>query len=310
MPDRLLIVSPVRNEAAHIERVVAGMAAQTHPPACWIVADDGSTDGTADLLRALEPTVPFMRVVALPPAPPAGRDRLAAAAAPRAFNAGLRHADWREFTHVGKLDGDIELDPDYYAELLRAFARDPSLGICCGTLIEHRGGRPHRLRVAPNHVHGALKLYTRSCFEAIGGVQERLGWDTIDQTYARMRGYRTVHLDAPLAIHHRPTGSADGTLRGRARHGACAYISHYPLPWVAARAVKVGRMPPAGLSGLAFLYGFLRAGVHRIPRVEDPEYRRFARRELRRRAGRELAAGVRRALHPRPARSEMAAGGS
>jgi biofilm PGA synthesis N-glycosyltransferase PgaC len=283
MADRLLIISPVRNEAAHIARVVAGVAAQTRPPDLWIVVDDHSTDDTLSVLRSLAPSVPFMRVVEAPPAPPAGRDRLAAAAAPRTFNAGLAHADWREFTHIGKLDGDVELERAYYERLLHEFATRERLGICCGTLYEVRNGRRHALRVAPDHVHGALKLYSRECFAAIGGVPERLGWDTIDQTYARLRGFETVHFASPTGLHHRATGSADGTLRGRARHGECAYIAHFTLPWVTARAFKVGRMRPRVLSGAAFLWGYISAGLRGTPRVEDPEFRRFARRELRQR---------------------------
>src|SRR5919206_2193512 len=58
---RVLIVSPVRNEAAHIERVVLGVAAQVVPPADWIVFDDASTDDTLAILRSLEQEVPFMR---------------------------------------------------------------------------------------------------------------------------------------------------------------------------------------------------------------------------------------------------------
>ena len=85
-------------------------------------------------------------------------------------------------------------------------------------------------------MHGAVKCYTRACFEAIGGVQQRLGWDTIDETYARLRGYRTRNFKDIVAVHHRPHASADGTLRGRARHGECAYIAHFgPSGWRCAR---------------------------------------------------------------------------
>ena len=55
---RVLIVSPVRNEAAHIARVARAVAAQELPPARWIVIDDGSTDGTLERLRELEREVP------------------------------------------------------------------------------------------------------------------------------------------------------------------------------------------------------------------------------------------------------------
>jgi poly-beta-1,6-N-acetyl-D-glucosamine synthase len=282
-PDqRLLVVSPVRNEAAHLERVVAAMAAQTRPPDEWVVVDDGSDDGTGELLGALAAEVPFMRVVSSADRhDPAEVDRLARAAAPRAFNAGLaRGRD--DFTHVAKLDGDVELPREYYEVLLERFAAEERLGIACGDLIEPVGGEWERLAIPSHHVHGALKLYSRECLEAIGGVQERLGWDTIDETYARMRAFRTRSYPDLVARHHRPVATASGALRGRARHGRCAWIAHFGLGWVALRGVKVGlRMRPRGISGLAFVYGYLEAALRRVPRVEDPEFRRFVRNELR-----------------------------
>ena len=280
---RLLVVSPVRNEAAHLERVAAAMAAQTRPPDEWVVVDDGSDDGTAELLGSLAAEVPFMRVVSPQAERPsaAGVDRLALAAAPRAFNAGLARAGG-DFTHVAKLDGDVELPPDYYEVLLSRFTDDERLGIACGDLIEPAGAEWVRLAIPPHHVHGALKLYSRECLEAIGGVQERLGWDTIDETYARMRAFRTRSFPDLVARHHRPVATASGALRGRARHGRCAWIAHFGFAWVALRGVKVGlRMRPRGISGFAFVGGYLEAAARRVPRVEDPEFRRFVRAELR-----------------------------
>jgi hypothetical protein len=124
--------------------------------------------------------------------------------------------------------------------------------------------------------------------QVIGGIQERLGWETIDETYARMRGFHTRAFPDLVAHHHRPWGSADGTLRGRARHGECYYIVHFTLPWVTLRAFKVACARPRGLSGLALLYGYLSSAVRRVQRVEDPAYRTFVHRELRERARREL----------------------
>jgi biofilm PGA synthesis N-glycosyltransferase PgaC len=283
---RILIISPVRNESAHIERVVRSVAAQQLLPARWIVVDDRSDDGTLEILRRLEQDVPFLEVVesgALPEGPV--RDRLARAAAPRTFNKGLAAAgDRREYTHVMKLDGDIEMQPDYFRVLLDRFAADPALGLAGGVLDEPlEDGGHRRIEIPRVHVHGALKLYSRECFEAIGGVQERLGWDTIDETYARMRGFKAWSFPDLVSIHHRPLGSADGTLRGHARHGECAYIAHFTVSWVALRAVKVGRRRPRVLSGFAFFYGYVRAAARGVERVPDPEYRRFTHKELRRR---------------------------
>ena len=60
---RLLVISPVRNEAAHIERVARAVAAQELLPAAWVVVDDGSTDDTVEILRALQAELPFLTIV-------------------------------------------------------------------------------------------------------------------------------------------------------------------------------------------------------------------------------------------------------
>jgi hypothetical protein len=291
---QILIVSPVRNEGGHIARVVRAVAAQELPPVDWIVIDDASTDDTVEVLHRLASEVPFMRLVtASADMYGGGRDRLASAAAPRAFNRGLGAADWRAYTHIMKLDGDIELPPGYLRILLDRFAVDPRLGIAGGVLDEPmESGAMRRIRIPPHHIHGAVKCYTRECFAAIGGVQERLGWDTIDETYARMHGYVTRSFEDLVSTHHRPLATADGVLRGRARHGECAYIAHYPPVWVTLRAFKVARSRPRGLSGAAFLYGYLRAAVRRSERVPDASFRRFTRRELRRRMARALVPRV------------------
>jgi biofilm PGA synthesis N-glycosyltransferase PgaC len=284
---RVLIVSPVRNEAAHIARVVRAVVAQELAPARWIAIDDGSTDGTLERLLELERETPFLTVLRAPRNGSAegARDRLARAVEVRNFNLALAHADWPgAYTHLMKLDGDIELPPDYLRVLCERFAEDPRLGLAGGVLVEPRpDGTMRGIAIPDYHVHGALKCYSRVCFEAIGGMRERLGWDTIDETYARMRGFHTRSFRDLVSVHHRPLASADGALRGHARHGECAYIVHYDPLWVTLRSLKVARRAPRGLSGAAFLYGYARAASRRVERVPDAEYRRFTRRELRRR---------------------------
>jgi glycosyltransferase involved in cell wall biosynthesis len=152
---RLLVISPVRNESAHIERVARAVAAQELRPTAWIVVDDGSTDRTVELLRPFQAELPFLTVVATANAP--GVDPLAEGAAPRAFNAGLERAAGRTFTHIMKLDGDVELPPTYLRELLERFDADPQLGIACGDLLEESPGGLRRIAIPPHHVHGALK---------------------------------------------------------------------------------------------------------------------------------------------------------
>jgi hypothetical protein len=283
---RLLLISPVRNEQAHLERIVDAVARQTHPPDLWIVVNDGSTDRTPEILADLAERIDFLEVIDAPSRAQTGpvNDRLATAAEARAFNLGLSSVAWESYTHIAKLDGDTELPRHYFERVLGEFERDPRLGLAGGMYADpdpHGDGWEVVSIPSEYHVPGTLKCYSLACFQAVGGMQERLGWDTIDETYARMRGYRTRAFADLVALHHRPRASADGTLRGRARHGECAYIAHFTPTWVTLRAFKMARARPRGLSGLAFLYGYLRSAIRRTPRVEDPGFRRFVRQELR-----------------------------
>jgi hypothetical protein len=86
-----------------------------------------------------------------------------------------------------------------------------------------------------------------------------------------------------VAKHHRHWGSADGRLRGRARHGQCAWILHHGLGWATLRSLKVALVPPRGLSGIALSVPLSRSRRARDCARTRPPFRRFARRELRRR---------------------------
>jgi biofilm PGA synthesis N-glycosyltransferase PgaC len=281
---RLCVVTPMHNEGAHVERVVAGMRGQRRPPDLWVIVDDQSTDSTLDRVRAATVDLDFARVLAFERPRIQTNDRLASALEASSFNYGLSEAGGAEaFDYVAKLDGDVVLPRDYYEACLAYLERHANVGLVCGQLRETIGGATRIIPIPSRHVHGALKLYRRECFVAIGGMRAQLGWDAIDEIYARMNGFTTMSLPGPVGEHLRPVGSSDGIVRGRARHGHVAYITHFPWYWVVGRSVKLACARPRVVSGVAFLWGYTRAAITRSVRVEDPAFRAFARRELRER---------------------------
>ena len=261
------------------------VAEQESTPARWIVIDDASTDGTRRATGVARAEVPFLdlRGAAADTPHAAARDRLARAAAPRIFNVGLSGVDWHAYTHIMKLDGDIELAPDYLRVLLDRFAANSRLGLAGGVLVEPTPeGSALPIAIPRHHVHGAVKCYSRECLIAIGGVQERLGGTQSMRPTLVCAGSSTTTFDDLVSVHHRPWGSADGAIRGRVRLGECAYITQYPPLWIALRSVKLGvRQRPRGIMGMAYVFGYLRAALLRRERVRDPAYRRFIRSELR-----------------------------
>jgi poly-beta-1,6-N-acetyl-D-glucosamine synthase len=282
MRRRLCVITPVHNEGPHVTRVVAGMRAQRCAPDLWLIVDDQSTDCTLERVRAATSDLDYVRVITYERPQIETNDRLALALEASSFNYGLKAAGGADaFDFIAKLDGDIVLPPDYYETCLAHMEKHAEVGLVCGQLRETLGGMTRIIPIPGRHVHGALKLYRRECFRAIGGIWDRLGWDAIDEIYARMNGFTTISLPVLVGEHLRPVGSSDGLLRGRARHGHVAYITHFPVYWVVGRSLKLALARPRVLSGLAFLWGYAQAAIAGCDRVDDPAFRAFARRELR-----------------------------
>ena len=145
-------------------------------------------------------------------------------------------------------------------------------------------------------MRGPNKFYRRECLAEIEPIPELLGWDTIDERRARMRGWRTTSLDLPTqeTIHLRPTGAHDGRLRAYRRWGLCAWgWGAHPAYVVAGAAHRMAERPYA-VAGLNYLWGYTEAALRRSPQVDD-ETKSFGRLEERARL-RRIAAGAPRRL--------------
>jgi hypothetical protein len=79
----------------------------------------------------------------------------------------------------------------------------------------------------------------------------------------------------------------------------------YGVHWAVLKALHLAVSQPSPTAGAAFLFGYVRAAVTSVPRVEDEEYRRFMRRDQSRRMLRAL-----RCVSPRRAQPARTAGGS
>src|SRR4051812_3382496 len=118
------LITPARNEADKIAKTIEAVIAQTQRPERWIIVDDGSTDGTAEIADRYAAQYPWIAVFRRP----ARIDRSFAGKA-HAVNAGLEQLKGVDFNVVGNLDADVTFDPDYLKFVMEKFAADPKLGI-------------------------------------------------------------------------------------------------------------------------------------------------------------------------------------
>jgi hypothetical protein len=263
-PTSYALVSPVRSEAANLERVAGCIAAQTVLPAAWIVVDNGSTDGTPDVVAGLVRRFPWIHGVTIP-----GADRaLPGSPVVRAFHAGLEALPepWPDM--IVKLDVDTTFDADHFRRLLESFASDPALGIAGGVCLELQVGRWEPTYVTSDHVRGAVRAYRRECLRNVLPLADGMGWDGIDELKAQSRGWRTRQLPDVSFRHHRPVGARDGGRhRRRLAEGRGAHYMGYRPSYLVARCLYRSWRDPGAL---AMLVGFADSAIRRRPVLDDP----------------------------------------
>lgn len=285
---RLSVITCFLDEEAYLRRSLESIEAQTRLPDELVLVDDGSSDGSGELAESFAARHDWARFLRRP-ARPQGRDRLADAAELRAFSWALEQLapDWEV---VGKLDADMELTPQVLAAVERQFESDAGLGMTGPFIAEaDPSGTVARKPCGPEHVEGSTKFYRRECFEQIAPIDAFLGWDTIDESRARLRGWATRSFAAPGGdpLHMRPMGAQDGRLRAYRRWGLCAYAYGAHPAHVVAYGGRLARQRPYIAGGVSYLAGWLGAALRRVPRAE-PELRAFVRRDQWRRMTRRL----------------------
>ena len=192
--DPVSVVIPAYNEKECIAATVRAVAASDHPVEI-VVVDDGSTDGTADIVEGLD--VPGLRLV-----------RQTNAGKPAALNAGVRAAS---HDVVVMLDGDTVFESDTVRLLAQPFA-DPRVGAVAGNAkvanrtrlvtrwqhIEYVTGFNLDRRVqerfhAITTVPGAVGAFRRTALLDVGGVSDdTLAEDTNLTMALGINGWRIV----------------------------------------------------------------------------------------------------------------------
>lgn len=234
-----ILVTPVKNEAANLERLFVSVSNQTVQPALWFIMNDGSTDNSLKLIsnfglgrnNIVHETLPserrdltwrYHRIMHY------GFER----ATRIALNKGL---NWE---YIGVLDGDVFLDDSNYFEFLMKQAdTNKKVGICSGLLRSFNGKgfvAEHRHRTAPT---GAARLIKKEVYFQIG-YPIIPSADSIMLQRARDRGYKTIWYNEVVVSQSRMTTSAAGYWSGYLKKGQELYYLGHSLTYASLYFVR------------------------------------------------------------------------
>jgi poly-beta-1,6-N-acetyl-D-glucosamine synthase len=267
---RLLVVTPCRDEAEHLEAYLASVEAQELPPTRWVVVDDGSRDQSSALLAQAAARIAHLEVRRRERGP----GRAVGGGVVQAFEYGLEGIDLSSFDYVCKLDADLELPPGYFREAVDRLEADPRLGNLSGKVwVRQPDGRMEPERMGDENAIGAAKLYRVACYLELGGFEQHVGWDGIDGHLCRLKGWIARSLEDPAlrVVHRRPLGSSDRSVWiGRQRWGRGKHFMGSSLRYVAASAARRAAQSPPLVGSAGILAGYLRARLGAAPRCDYP----------------------------------------
>jgi cellulose synthase/poly-beta-1,6-N-acetylglucosamine synthase-like glycosyltransferase/peptidoglycan/xylan/chitin deacetylase (PgdA/CDA1 family)/peptidoglycan/LPS O-acetylase OafA/YrhL len=195
------VIVPAYNEREDIEATVRSILANDHPLEV-IVVDDGSTDGTADIVEGL--ALPGVRVI-----------RQANSGKSTALNTGIRAA---RYELVIMMDGDTVFEQDTVRRIVQPFS-DPAIGAVAGNVkvanrsslvarmqhIEYVVGFNVDRRVQDSFgsiatIPGAAGAFRRRALIDVGGLSEETLAEDTDLTIALGRaGWRVVYEEHAVA---------------------------------------------------------------------------------------------------------------
>ena len=268
------ILVPAFNEAVGIAAAVVSLANSRYPDLEVIVVDDGSTDGTADIVEALG----LARVYVV---------RQVNAGKAAALNTGLRLAH-HEF--IVCVDADTQFEPDTLTWLAGAFADERVGAVSGNTKVANRSrliGRWQHIEYVMGFnldrrlydvldcmptVPGAVGAFRRRALVDVGGISEDTLAEDTDVTIAVNRaGWRVVYEERALAWTEAPASWGElwrqryrwcyGTLQAMWKHRAAVlqrsggHVGRRGIPYVVAFQVLLPLLAP--LVDLLALYGLL-----------------------------------------------------
>lgn len=199
----IYIVVPAYNEAKFLSDFLESVVNQTLLPNRLILVNDNSTDETYEIASKFAQQYAWISVV---------QNKSKSQHEPgskviKAFNKGLAMLP-KDYELILKLDADLLLPSNYIQEISNHFKNHPKTGIAGGfAYIQKENQWVLENLTDKDHVRGALKAYRKACFEAIGGLQPAMGWDTLDELLAKYDGWEVQTIPDLKVKHLKPTGS-------------------------------------------------------------------------------------------------------
>ncbi len=254
------IVIPAHNEAEFIGKTLKSLTDQSLLPKKIVVVNDHSTDDTEKIVKAYAEEYAFIDYINIS----SNEKHLPGSKIINAFYKGLESLD-DHFDVICKYDADLIFPKNYLESIKDSFTTKPNIGICGGICTVKKKEQWVNEGLTNNdHVRGALKAYSKHCFEKIGGLKPSIGWDTVDELLAKYNNYEVKVLTNLRVKHLRPTGKSYAK-KANHKQGEAFYKMRYGWPITFIAALKLAFKKKQGILFIDYCWGYLKAKQQKSP---------------------------------------------
>ncbi|KQS93185.1 glycosyltransferase family 2 protein [Chryseobacterium sp. Leaf394] len=185
---KFLIIIPAHNEENNLPFTLDSLQQQSLKDFKVVVVNDGSTDGTSEVIRKYTDKDSRFETINLQKSAHQPGSKVVAA-----FRKGLGTQNLDEYDIICKFDSDIILEGNYLQTVADAFVKNSDYGLVGGLLyVEKNGDWLYEGNSNKRHVRGPMKAYRKESFLQMGGLRETLGWDNIDAILLQNSGWKEV----------------------------------------------------------------------------------------------------------------------
>ncbi len=273
---KYVVVIPAKNEEEGIKVTLDSVINQKIKPLLVYVADDNSTDRTAEIVKEYSGKYDFVKYHLVN-----GEDNyVLGAKIVKIFNKIKKLIDnsGTDYDFIVKMDADISFEPDFFSRIAEAIEGD-NFGIISGTPYYIDEGKKIFVKSPSWHTNGDFKIYNRKCLTDIGQIPENLGWDTADNILALQKGWKTEAFYDINYKQTRPIGRYS-VAKGKERQGKGAYKLGYDPLYLTLRTAHDLLKPPVFVGAASFLKGYFKAMFKGTTKTLDKEQSRLLRKLL------------------------------
>tara|TARA_B100000963_G_scaffold110440_1_gene96127 strand:- start:34802 stop:35662 length:861 start_codon:yes stop_codon:yes gene_type:complete len=184
------VIVAFKDEIGYIEKMLKTLINQSLVPEEVILVNDCSSDGSEKAVKEIIKDYKNFRVInniSIDSYEP-GKKII------KSFLLGYENLK-KEYDFIVKLDADILLPLNYFKKISHAF-KNENIGIVGGYLYQKNKKGKWFLEhpMDKNHVRGAIKSYSKDCYNSIGGLKPTMGWDSVDELLALYNGFEVKTL--------------------------------------------------------------------------------------------------------------------